>query len=66
MTETEMAEARKLVRFGIAQGWISEPVRGNTVDWAERPQARSEGSSSGNTTGAGNSIENPGEGDQPS
>jgi hypothetical protein len=59
MTETEIAAARRLVRFGIEQGWISAPVRANTENREERPQARPDGSSPDNNASAGKSGVNP-------
>jgi len=42
MTDNEMAEARRLVRFGIEQGWISQPAGSNGVEWWDRSKAKQE------------------------
>ena len=64
MTETEMAEARRLVRFGIAQGWISVPVRSDAGDRTVRPAVQPIGSRSVKAIGGGSPLDDPGPVDQ--
>jgi hypothetical protein len=53
MTDSEMAEARRLVKFGIEQGWISPPAGAATMEWWQRPTAKPEDAPVGGGFNAG-------------
>ena len=61
MTDHEAAEARKLVKFGIEQGWISLPGTPNSLEWWERPKAKPEDQPTISSFSAGRESESPGE-----
>jgi hypothetical protein len=59
MTDNEIAEARRLVKYGIEQGWISKPV-GPTSVW-DRPEPGLEGQTLKDASSATQGSEQAGE-----